>query len=245
MSTVEAVVINWRRPQNVARILRRFREQSHPCAVTVVECGGPGYALEPSARDLADHVYTLNRNYGGYNRYVPLGSYHATYTYFHDDDMLPGRRLIEHFVRHAGASPHAGALGQDGRSVGAVYSPSPVARDAAALTLVDMLVRGYFVRTEHLHAVHRFRLPLGHAVREDDMILAWALRTFTEAGTFLTPEGAGGDDERMNEEELPAPHAQHRDPEHVPGRTAFWHEASRLSKRLRLAAASAAHVGTR
>ena len=54
---------------------------------------------------------------GGFNRYVPAFAYECDFRLFLDDDMFPGIRVVEHFVRHASERADTGLLGQIGRRI--------------------------------------------------------------------------------------------------------------------------------
>jgi hypothetical protein len=231
MNQVEVVVTNWRRPQNIVKILEAFRNQSVPCTLSVVDAGGEEYRLPAEAREMADNIYTMSQNYGAYNRYIPLANYHREFTYFHDDDMLPGTRAMEHFIASARQVPHGALFGQMGRRIVDEYKPSGVRRDVERCVSVDMVVRGYFVRTEHLYTIIRFRNLMGKQVREDDMLLAWGIRSFTDKGIYVTPD-SGDPEERINKAELVTSHALSEDRDHLTMRTRFWQEAKALGEGL-------------
>src|SRR5687768_4982489 len=145
---VEVVLINYKRPRNVRDIVQAFREQTVPCHISLIDAAiGPEFEIDPEVRVAVDRVYSWTHNFGPYNRYVPIAAFSHEFTYFHDDDMLPGRRLIEHFVNAADSLQQFGVLGQQGRLVGSdgTYHAEGVGRSEHFLP-VDVVVRGYFVR---------------------------------------------------------------------------------------------------
>lgn len=210
MKTVEAVVVNWKRPENIPVILEALRPQCE--LLTVINAG------EPCDTRLADLTVTLSKNFGGINRYS-LTSHNCDYTYFHDDDMLPGSRLIEHFLEY---SDKAYVLGQIGRIVGERYNFNDVPRTNDVVD-VDLVVRGYFVNTKLLPEIFRLRQTFKNPIREDDMMLAWAARRLKQR-ICITP--ANNDVETfINKVELPNQFATSSDPQlHLELRDKFWKE---------------------
>jgi len=225
MNKVEAVIINWKRPGNVARIVDALREQSTPCTVTVCDTHlDSQYSLSRETLATADRVYRWGHNTGPYSRFVPLAAYDHEYTFFVDDDMLPGTRCIEHFVHTADALPGFGSIGQLGRVVPAngVYTARNVGRLPRARE-IDVLVRGFFVRTRNLHHIAQLRWLMNYTqeqVPEDDMLLCVAMRLCAGLRNYLTPNDPDPET-LMNRTELPDPHALHRRPDHIQRRIDF------------------------
>lgn len=224
---VEVVVINWKRPRNVARIVHALRNQSVRPTITIVDCHPNWrYHLSKSTLAKADRVYRQHRNLGSFNRYVPLGAYDHEFTYFADDDMLPGSRCIEHFLD---TKPHQfGVLGQIGRRLNAdgSYSRRGVTR-TGSLEQVDFLIRGYFVPTSRLDCVNRLRWQLNLQKEpsvEDDMLLSVSMDLIYGLDSLLSP--ASDDSEsKQNKLELKARHALAKRPDHFDRRVAFIEQA--------------------
>jgi hypothetical protein len=227
--TVEVVIINYKRPGNIKPILTRFKEQAYPCTITLVDQGG---GLDPETYALANRVYSLRENYGCWNRYVFLGNYYHDYTYFHDDDMLPGTGLIKHFVGHALNKPDGALFGQWGCSWGENYVWTPVRCVPGVFTPTSMVVRSYFVRTKYLYTLLKFSRYFTHPITEDDILLSWALRTYTDKSIYVSPKPVGSS-ECMNEQELPQAHANTDRPDHITIRKAFWAECEAISIKIR------------
>jgi hypothetical protein len=227
--SVEVVVINWKRQENIPAILKRFREQTHPCMVTLIDCGG-GLTAETLA--LADRLYSFRENYLAFNRFIPALNYRAQYTYFHDDDMLPGVRVLEHFIRHAKDEPRGALFGQVGRDIVEPYGGPFAPRDRAVSRRVDLVLRGYFLRTKYLFAVELFLRHVPPPIIFEDMALSWSLRTFTDRGSYLTPLE---DDlaESMVERELPDTAAICQEPGYYPHRGVLWKYYRGLAERIR------------
>ncbi len=213
---VEAVVINWRRPDNVAEIVRALKAQTLPCTVTVCDChDAPEFRLPGAAMPYIDRLYRWGHNLGAFSRYVPLGAYDHRYTFFLDDDMLPGTRCVEHFWSQAEELRTFGALGQLGRIVGTNgdYRARNVPR-GPGFTEVDLLVRAYFVPTRCLAYVPQMRAMLGESHDpEDDILLAVALSMQAGLASYLTPSDP--DPETLvNKRELPTPYARYARNDH-------------------------------
>ena len=194
---VTCVVVAWR-PQNLAPILRAFRQQSIPCRTLVLLPNrlADGSAPPAGAIEDADHVMRLDCNYGSYNRLLSAFAIETPFTYFHDDDMLPGGRLLEHYVQAAAAAGDFGVIGQFGRMFyGGEYSTHCVPR-ATQLEEVDCVMRSYFMRTCHLPLVLEARLSLGWnqlADRpEDDLLMAWAAKKNGKRN-YVTPSDANAE----------------------------------------------------
>jgi hypothetical protein len=225
MNKVEAVVINWKRPGNVERIVDALRAQSTPCTVTVCDTHlDDQYTLSPSTLSDADRVYRWGHNTGPYSRFVPLAAYDHEYTFFLDDDMLPGTRCVEHFVDTADSLPGFGSIGQMGRIIPSdgVYTARDVGRMPRPRE-IDVLVRGFFVRTRNLHHIAQLRWLMNYMaeqVPEDDMLLCVAMRLCAGLRNYLTPTDPDPET-LMNRTELPDPHALHRRPDHIQRRIDF------------------------
>jgi hypothetical protein len=244
---VEAVIINWRRPANVAAIVRALRDQSAPCTITICDCHESAeFELPPEVATSADRIYRWAHNFGSFNRYVPLGAYDHEYTFFVDDDLLPGRRCVEHFLASAANLQAFGALGHVGRIVDAdgTYRTGNIAR-GREFTAVDILVRALFVPTHLLvHALQaRAVLQAGHQP-EDDIVLAVALAMYAGLGCYLTP--ADPDPATLvNMCELPSPYALSDRPIHQQARSQLARRAVSLGWRpLRSRQQLAAEIGT-
>lgn len=201
-----------------------------PCLITICESAPDGFALSPDVLKLADNQYILP-NCGPYTRYVPAFNYHCDFTLLMDDDLLLGRRIVEHFVHWAEQKPDASLLGQMGRIVKDRYEWREVAGSATDFTPVGMVVRAYFVRTAQLYTLKLFRQAWGKPIIEDDMALTWGIHMFTAGGIFLTPDSRDAE-EKVIAEELPSPLAISQLPNHLRIRNEAWQEAKALSARV-------------
>ena len=219
---VEVVVDHWRRPANVTRLLHAFRAQSVSCRLTLVNVAPEGEFLD-EWRGLADRVVVIP-NEGSQTRFTLSGLFDCEYTYWQDNDMEPGRRCLEHFLKCAEQTEHFSVLGQLGRRwprTGS-YDAGDILRGPAPVE-VDFIVRGYFIRTRHLHWMEAFRWQAGYRMplQDCDLLLSMALQHHTGMPCLLTPDNADVET-RANRYELPAPHSvcgAWR--EHLDRRTAF------------------------
>jgi hypothetical protein len=234
---VEVVVINWKRPENVATIVQALHDQTAPCTITICDChDSPEFELPMEALSTADRVYRWEHNLGSFNRYVPLGAYDHRYTFFFDDDMVPGPRCVEHFLACAADLQAFGALGQLGRIVdadGAYRSGADIAR-SRGFTEVDILVRALFVPTSCLvHAPQaRAVLQAGKEPDEDilmadDILMAVGLAIYAGLGCYLTPVDPDPAT-LINMHELPSPYAVSHRPTHDQSRSRLTRRAVRL-----------------
>jgi hypothetical protein len=230
---VEAVVINWKRPRNVAAIVAALRQQTIPCTITVCDChDSPEFQLPLDAIPAIDRIYRWTHNLGAFSRYVPVGGYDHKYTFFIDDDMLPGVRCVEHFLAHAEQLRAFGALGQLGRIVDSdgSYRARGIAR-GPGYTEVDILIRALFVRTDCLIHVPQIRNLLQEfSDPEDDILLSVGLAMYAGLGCYLTPRDA---DPRtlVNTRELESPYSRSTRPQHHAARSRLLHGAIDLGWR--------------
>lgn len=222
---VEVVVINYRRPANVARILRALREQSELVRVTLVDASIEGRPLTEPDSLLADRVFKLSKNYGGFNRYLAADRFDCSYTFFIDDDILPGRSAVKSFLQWAEGHRDFGVLGQNGRVLrNNTYTFKPV-RAQMHLREVDFVVMGYFVRRQVLDALFAWKEYLGLAeLREDDFLLCSAAH-WVGLKVGVTP--CATVEEKMDFEVLPEPFALGKQKDHLTQRRSFIHMLQR------------------
>lgn len=232
MPEVLGVILNWRRPANVRRVLRAMREQSVPLFIALVECApGTEHAAGPEAESLADIVFTVNKNTGPTARFIPpLALPGFKYTYFGVDDHLPGRRHLEWMLKTAAdLNDNFATIGQDGRRV----DGTEIIRRRARLhetepKPVDFITSSELMLSRWVPSVIRFRDEILSAGRErgeqlssfeDDLFLCFGTqvalkaRWQIEAPCYLTPKPPS-DEEWWAKERLPAPHALCGRPDH-------------------------------
>lgn len=189
---VEIVIVHWRRPGNLKQLLPLARRQTVPIKLTLIDTHlEDQYALPSDLLDQCDLVFRWTYNFGGWNRYVPVGGLTCKYTLMIDDDVLFDEKIAEHFLEAAARMPDFGMLGLKGRLwPGGYYVNKDVERSPKAFIPVDCLIRAYFVPTYLLgYAIvdfeHYAHLPfIGH---HDDIIACAAITRLTGKRSFLTP----------------------------------------------------------
>lgn len=192
MNQIEVVIINWRRPKNVEKIIAALKKQTVPCTITVCDCHvGYRYSLSRAALNLSDRIYRWKHNLGAFSRYVPMPSFDHTYTFFIDDDLLPGTKCLEGFLEAANKLENFGVLGQLGRIIDpdGVYRPVDITRNESLIE-TDFIIRAYFTKTVNLHNVIRFRWHLDYfeeKFMEDDLLLCAALKYYNKLSCYLIP----------------------------------------------------------
>jgi hypothetical protein len=219
MVLVEAVVINYLRPDNVSAIVSALRAQNTPIDITIIDASLERRSVPVRARDLADRVVRVEKNHGGYNRYVYSILFEKPFTFFIDDDIVPGPRCVATFLHHAVRHPDYGVLGQFGRFIEDGQYNFKYHRAKRNMREVDFVVESYFVRREVLAHHFSWKKKLGLSeVREDDLLICSAAR---DAGYKVGVIPVGGREERMDLMRLPQPFALNRDPNHQAYRTKF------------------------
>lgn len=180
---VSTILINWQRQNNIPLIVQALRRQSVPTKVILVDAGG---GLSQETLDSVDLWIKLSRNFSSYNRFVASPLIDTKYSYFHDDDMIPGDRVIEHYLRHQ-PERHA-VLGQHGRLLkGPIYSGKPVPRTDKT-RVVNSVVRSYFTQTKNLYLFQKFLNEIKEPhPSQDDLALCFALRKYTRLPCAITP----------------------------------------------------------
>ena len=228
--SVEVVIMNWRRPANVRQIIAAFRAQTVPCQITLIDAAAEPEALDAKTLQSADRHYRFSHNFGAVNRYIPALGYLADYTYFHDDDMLPGPGVVGHLLETAARTPEFSVLGQFGRILTPEgrYLAGDSPRDAERCMPVDFLVRGYFVHTHDLQHIWPFAkaLALDFQDCEDDLLLCCSLAVGTGKPCYVTPLADLASN--MAARHLPEPAALSQRRDHLARRERFIKAARRL-----------------
>jgi len=216
MAEIATILTNWKRPQNLPRICKAVRQQSHPSALYIVD-NSPDGILPPMATELADDVWRVGVNGGPPIRFAPAFKlWQYDYFLFLDDDLIPGEKCIENCLDHCRDIPILGEIGrrfvvENGawryRRVNVAQSPSlPVP--------VDMTARAHFVRADCIHHA----CELGHAMwsrygseveRElfvnDDILLCLSVAMRTDRVPHLMPYCEP--QRRLRMKDMDAPHA--------------------------------------
>jgi len=188
---------------------------------------------------LADEEYTADVNLGPPCRFMPalMDQSRHKYTLFIDDDLLPGKRVVEHFLKAAETvNDEFATLGQIGRYFKvngdrAEYIKRNVGRGLLPMP-VDMTCRAHFVHTLNVfHAglwagIAGSSCPAGAPHRNDDISLCLGIATARVSPTplplqcFLTP--ADEDPETsIRLAELPDNDSISRLPDHLSSRNEY------------------------
>lgn len=228
---IRVVIIHFRRPANILSILDSFKAQTVPCHVTIIYVPFGQRSLPGVVNEKADEVIAVRENFGSFNRYVTSSAFFHPYTYFHDDDMLPGPRLLEGFLAHSGLS--YGVLGQIGRRR-TLESFEPVL-DVEEPTPVDFVCRGYWVQTRDLPCIQRllwaaWERGYDPGVREDDILLGRSIEAYTGRGAYVVPALPHG---KMEQQKLPEPHAMWKEEGHRARRLEFMRTMDSVTAGLR------------
>lgn len=187
MKTVDAVLLHWRRGWTES-IIDSLKHQTHPCRVILVDASADGgSALPAEALAKCDVVLSTSKNVGAWNRLHSIWECRSDYTLHLDDDLSPGPKMIEHFVRHAEAISKFAVLGQFGRMYpdGRIDRMTCVSQQGHAVE-VDNVVRGYFMRTEcfaRMVDLKQYQLN----TRGEDIAFSCGLKTHLGLKSYVTP----------------------------------------------------------
>ncbi len=225
-----SVVQNWRRPENVARVVESIRAQTVPTALAIVDCGAPDHAVPPDAADKADVVLRVERqNLGPCCRLLPpllLPDHESTFWWL--DDFLPGPACLESFLPFCDSLRRRewSTLGQDGRRFD--HERAIVRRrlraDHDRPSPADVVVSSELCLTSLVPHAFEFwhRLAAQHpdlSAFEDDLILCMGVRGVTgkPSGVFCPTD----EQESYRLHRLPAPHPLSGRPDHDHERARF------------------------
>ena len=187
MKTVDAVLMHWRRGWSES-IIDSLKAQTHPCRVILVDASADGgKPLPAGALAKCDVVLSTSKNIGAWNRLHCIWECRADYTFHLDDDLSPGPRAVEHFVRHAERIGRFAVLGQFGRMYpdGMIDRKTCVGQQAHPVE-VDNIVRGYFMPT----AAHARMVDLKHLqlnTRGEDISFSCGLKMHLGLKSYITP----------------------------------------------------------
>ncbi len=237
---VLTVLLNWRRPLNIAPILQAYRNQTVGSYIALVECSPrTQYEAPPEARNLADVVFTVSENLGPCSRFIPpLAITGYDYVFFGVDDHIPGPRHLEHLLGAAMRHQNQFAsIGQDGRCVidGELRKHRVRVGDDGVDVTADVIVTSELVQTRHIPHIINFRQRMidsfGDLVPhfEDDLFLGCGIQLATGFPSRVTSNSSKDESWRMRA--LHAPHALCARPEHYEVRQRFLDMAVQLGWR--------------
>lgn len=225
MNLIEVVIINWKRPRNVERIIDALREQTIPCTITICDNHpDPEFALSPEALDKADRIYRWKHNLGAYSRYLPLAGMDHQFTFLLDDDLLPGKRCLEAYLRTALQLEDFGVLGHFGR----IVTPSGFYKyfntpSQNRVLECDFIIRAYFVKTCNLSRLVDMRWELGYfedEKPEDDLLMCGAMKYYRDLRCYVIPT-YDDPETLLNPKGLETAYALSRRPDHIFKRNMF------------------------
>jgi glycosyltransferase involved in cell wall biosynthesis len=242
VADVLVVLTNWKRPANVRLIVQAFLAQTVPVDIVVVDNSpkdGESEFNEPELAARLLDVWRFRDNAGPPCRFAPSFMRHShRYILFHDDDLLPGPRAVEHLMEAAKrAGERFATIGQTGRRFEGgpnsyrhpmpgyqwLYVPRNVKR-SENLTPVDMTCRSHFVRADQMQHVLTFKWELlrtlgSEKVRpaidvHDDLLLCLGIQKVKGWPSYLTH--VGPPETCLRRQNLPAPYAvSERQPHHA------------------------------
>lgn len=244
MST-HAIITNWKRPLNAIRIAEQLKAQTVPFdKITIVNNSQQVDNIITVTNDSADTWTFPDNGYGPTCRFAPaLINWRYKYTFFIDDDLLPGLRVHEHLLEAAELlHDNFATIGEVGR-VYALQQPNPVyvrrdiARSPERCTRVDLTCRAHFVHTANVrHAIEfreqllrRFGAPARGPedwTRHDDILLCHGIQLYTNQCSWLSHKGEKATFIRA--EDLPEPDAMWHRPGHAASRQQLLNLSSQL-----------------
>lgn len=270
-SSVLCVVTNYKRPQNVVRIIDALDKQTVRPRIVVVDNnnpltlkdGGDDLEIAMCANDqskLIDDYWRVRENAGPPVRWAPaLFRHDCEYVLFVDDDLLPGKRMVEFLLGQAdGITTGLSTIGLKGRifrrdavSHHLQYRRANVRRNGKP-SAVDITCRVHLTRMCHVrHAVRMTSelvlyaniTGLGGgmagvddarklASTHDDILLCMGIQDRTGCPSYIA---AACDDPDCGWTELPAPHALNANPHHETDRTRLINAIERMGWRRPLA----------
>jgi hypothetical protein len=191
---VEIILTNWKRKNNLPILIGTMREQSVPVTITLIDNAHKDTeAVDTWVINKVDKYFRIKNNpYGPFIRFACHGFYDAEYLFVYDDDMIPGKECVSHFLNHAKANPQYGLLGQFGRIFeGDQYNFNKVKR-LESFVPVDICICAYFLHRSILPSIDEVKCRIifndwTQLFIEDDMILAASCR-LAEKEIMLTPD---------------------------------------------------------
>lgn len=203
MST-HAIVINWRRPDNIGRIVAALLAQTKPIDKITIVDNSPNGSLISNAGRKVSVWYFPDDGIGPVCRFAPaLLHCKYDYTMFVDDDLVPGRALHEQFLATARVLDNKfatiGDVARIYRQTGSLSKPSyyyvmsDVPRHDDKPRVVDLTCRGHFIRTSDVRYALEFRDKLRQNytdddwLKHDDILLCCGIQLFTGKPSYLLP----------------------------------------------------------
>lgn len=187
MNLIETVIINWKRPANIVSIIDALKHQN--TTITIIDCPVESDYLPNNIKNKVDKYIVLDKNYGSYNRFIPIDQYDHKYTFFIDNDLLPGPNAIENLLYFANNNNFAVA-GQFGRKIiNGFYQPVDIPLSDTP-TPVDFIVRAYLINTVDLPFIEKMRqkMKLRDKIFTDDMLACGSIKLATGKNNYVIPK---------------------------------------------------------
>ena len=192
------MIINWKRPKNVKRIVEAFHDQSETDRkIVLVDCAPhKRYTPDRETLRLCDEVFRWRHDLSPASRFV-AGFMHndCKYTYMHDDDAIPGTRTLELYKTWASKlKEEYSVLGVQGRNFSIKNRAYVKGRIDLIddLTKVDTTIRFHWTRTQDFGAILDFKWKIineyprdTEVLREDDLLLNVAIQQRTGKPAYL------------------------------------------------------------
>lgn len=222
------ILTNWKRPQNLSKIIDAFQAQTVlPAEIILVDNHPeeePEFAFAGS--DLVDDIYRFETNAGPCCRFAGASFVRTEFVLFFDDDMMPGEKAIESYQQQAdelngefATISDVGRIYRQGKSDGK-YSirRRNCRRKVDGPVKVDMTCRAHLVRSEFVSVAVRDRIraatsgATAEMLRHDDIFLSQGIQLETGWASYLAKNV--GHDGKLRHKDLPAPHSGNGLPNH-------------------------------
>lgn len=202
MPSVEAVIINCFRPDNVLKIIKAIAPQVN--LTTVLDCSLEGGEW---TSDRTVRFTPKKHDAGPWTRYVASGLYEQDYTLLIDDDLLPDPDMVSRFMEHSNNYDLVCGMGRYLLPDGGYKRGNCPSGEA------DIAVRCYFWKTSVLRETvpkAMSRLTLAERWHDDDIAMCLCLnkKVFVIHGNEPWTE-------------LPCPNASSSKPGHIARRDAL------------------------
>lgn len=222
MSRTTVVLTNWKRVNNLQGIAAAFKQQTLPPASMILVDNHPEheqeFAVPEELRAEFDDVHRFGNNAGPCCRFAGAGFVTTEFVLFFDDDMLPGKLLLESAEQQADElRGEFATIGDVGRLYGGggakplTIRRRNVSRSGTQPTPVDMTCRAHLVRAELVAVAVRDRITAAQSgassemLRNDDIFLSQGIQLETKWKSYLAR--SVGSDGRFRRRNLASPHS--------------------------------------
>lgn len=223
ISDTTVILTNWKRPFNLPAIADAFRSQTcPPKALFVVDShleSEPQDRMTLETASRFDEVYRVPDN-GPSSRFAGGVFVDTKYILFFDDDLLPGKSLVESIERQAAElNDEFATIGGVGRWVRRGNIRKGNIRTSTTKPVpVDITCRAHLILSEHLsHAIHERIVATKSGLsiselRNDDLFLSLGIQKWTGHPSYL--QSRKSPTQAVRRKNLPAPFACGRNSDH-------------------------------